>query len=160
MEALLLKSEGLSHKQIGQIVGVSQSKLRTYFDQYQRGGIEELKRLNFYSPKSELEEYDSIIEEEFKNNPPATLKEAAARIKELTGIERSTVQVGKYLKKGFIRRKAAPIPAKADTEKQKLFLVQELTPRIEEAKQGKRQLLFVDASHFVMMAFRVFMEYN
>jgi transposase len=42
MEALLLKSEGLSHKQIGQIVGVSQSKLRTYFDQYQRGGIEEL----------------------------------------------------------------------------------------------------------------------
>ncbi len=30
---------------------------------------------------------------------------------------------------------------------------QELNPRIEEAKQGKRQLLFVDASHFVMMAF-------
>lgn len=28
-----------------------------------------------------------------------------------------------------------------------------LNPRIEEAKQGKRQLLFVDASHFVMMAF-------
>ena len=30
---------------------------------------------------------------------------------------------------------------------------QELNPKIEEAKQGKRQLLFVDASHFVMMAF-------
>ena len=30
---------------------------------------------------------------------------------------------------------------------------QELNPRIEEAKQGKRQLLFVDASHFVLMAF-------
>ena len=99
MEALLLKSEGLSHKQIGQIVGVSQAMLRTYFDQYQRGGIEELKKLNFYRPKSELEEHDSTIEEEFKNKPPATLKEAAARIKELTGIERSTVQIGKYLKK-------------------------------------------------------------
>lgn len=99
MEALLLKSEGLSHKQIGKIVGVSQATLRTYFDQYQRGGIEELKKLNFYRPKSELEEHDSTIEEEFKNKPPATLKEAAARIKELTGIERSTVQIGKYLKK-------------------------------------------------------------
>lgn len=28
-----------------------------------------------------------------------------------------------------------------------------MKPRIEEAKQGKRQLLFVDASHFVLMAY-------
>ena len=99
MEALLLKSQGFPHKQVGQIVGVSQTTLRTYFDQYQRGGIEELKKIKFYCPASELEKYNSTIEEEFKNNPPASLKEAAARIKELTGIERSTVQLGKYLKK-------------------------------------------------------------
>ena len=30
---------------------------------------------------------------------------------------------------------------------------QELNPRIEEAKSGKRVLLFVDASHFVLMAY-------
>lgn len=51
------------------------------------------------------------------------------------------------------RLKAAQIPAKADTQKQAEFLEKELKPRIEEAKQGKRQLLFIDASHFVLAAF-------
>ncbi len=99
MEALLLKAQELSHKQIGKIVGVSQLTLRSYFEQYQHGGIEELKKLNFYRPKSELEQHRSTIKEEFAKNPPATLKEAAAKIKDLTGIERSTVQVSKFLKK-------------------------------------------------------------
>ena len=49
--------------------------------------------------------------------------------------------------------KTAQIPAKADTEAQAEFLGGELQPRIEEAKAGVRQLLFVDASHFVLAAF-------
>lgn len=47
----------------------------------------------------------------------------------------------------------AHIPAKADLEKQAEFLENELKPRIEEAKQGKIQLFFIDASHFVLAAF-------
>ncbi len=54
---------------------------------------------------------------------------------------------------GLKRLKVAPIPAKADTEKQAAFLEQKLQPRIKEAKQGKRQLFFIDASHFVLAAF-------
>jgi len=99
MEALLLKSQGLSHQEIGEIVGVCQPALRGYFEQYLNGGIEELKTLHFNKPQSKLEEYRTLIEEEFRKSPPATLKEAAAKIKELTGIERSTVQVGVFLKK-------------------------------------------------------------
>ena len=49
--------------------------------------------------------------------------------------------------------KTAQIPAKADAKAQVEFLNEELTPRIEEAKAGVRQLLFVDASHFVLAAF-------
>jgi hypothetical protein len=49
--------------------------------------------------------------------------------------------------------KVGQIPAKADTQKQADFLEQELKPRIEEAKQGKRQLFFMDASHFVLAIF-------
>ena len=49
--------------------------------------------------------------------------------------------------------KTAQIPAKADTERQIEFLDWEMQPRIEEAKAGERQLLFVDASHFVLAAF-------
>lgn len=54
---------------------------------------------------------------------------------------------------GLKRLKTAQIPAKADIEKQAKFLEKELEPKIEEAKQGKRQLFFIDASHFVLTAF-------
>ena len=99
MEALLLKSQGLSHGDIGKIVGVCQDTLREYFYQYKSGGIEALKVIKFYQPKSELAKHRGTIEDEFRANPPATVKEATARIRELTGIERSEYRVGKFLKK-------------------------------------------------------------
>ena len=49
--------------------------------------------------------------------------------------------------------KTVQIPAKADTKAQSEFLKDELQPRIEEAKADVRQLLFVDASHFVLADF-------
>lgn len=45
------------------------------------------------------------------------------------------------------------IPAKADPEQQATFLAEELEPRLEEAKCGKRAVYFVDAAHFVLSAF-------
>lgn len=45
------------------------------------------------------------------------------------------------------------IPAKADPDKQKEFLEQELQPRLDEAQAGKRVVLFVDAAHFVLAPF-------
>jgi transposase len=41
------------------------------------------------------------------------------------------------------------VPAKADHDGQADFLDDELSPRLEEAKQGKRSVLFLDAAHFV-----------
>jgi DDE superfamily endonuclease len=41
------------------------------------------------------------------------------------------------------------VPAKADHDEQEEFLEGELLPRLEEAKWGKRTVLFVDAAHFV-----------
>ena len=49
------------------------------------------------------------------------------------------------------------IPAKADPEKQKAFLEQEIQPRLEEAQAGKRVVLFVDAAHFVLAPFLGFL---
>jgi transposase len=49
------------------------------------------------------------------------------------------------------------IPAKADPEKQKEFLEQEMQPRLEEAQAGKRVVLFVDAAHFVLAPFLGFL---
>jgi transposase len=49
------------------------------------------------------------------------------------------------------------LPAKADPEKQKEFLEQELQPRLDEAQAGKRVVFFVDAAHFVLAPFLGFL---
>ena len=49
--------------------------------------------------------------------------------------------------------KVGVIPSKADPEKQEAFIKNELDPRLEEAKSGKRVVLFVDAAHCVFGAF-------
>ena len=123
MEALLLKSQGLSHGKIGEIVGVCQDTLREYFGQYQEGGIEALKAINFYRPESDLATHKGTIEEEFRNNPPATIKEAASRIEDITEIRRSENRVAVFLKKiGLKRQKKAQVPAKADVLEQEAFV--------------------------------------
>jgi hypothetical protein len=46
------------------------------------------------------------------------------------------------------------IPAKADPEKQKEFLEQEIQPRLAAAQAGKRVVLFVDARVYDIMCKR------
>jgi transposase len=103
MEVLLLKSEGLSHGKIGSIIGVSQKTLREYFVQYMNGGMESLKEIKFYRPQSELMNHKGTIEQLFRENPPSTIKEAIAKIKEVTGIERTENSVRGFLKKNRLK---------------------------------------------------------
>ncbi len=49
------------------------------------------------------------------------------------------------------------IPAKADPDKQKTYLEEEIKPRLDEAKSGKRAVFFVDAAHFVLAPFLGFL---
>ncbi len=102
MEALWLKSQGLSHQQIAKLVGVTQNTIRAYFKMYKAGGIEQLKQVTFYRPKSELQSYTTTLEAHFQANPPATIKEAQSEIEALTGIRRSETQVREFLKKNCI----------------------------------------------------------
>lgn len=99
MRALLLKSEGLPHWQIGQIVGVSQPTLRSYFDLYLAGGVEALQRLNYQGQPNKLMERKDEIITALEADPPATLKQAQAKIKGVTGLSRSLPQVSQFPKK-------------------------------------------------------------
>lgn len=158
METLYLKALGYSHQEIGRIVGIGQGALRRYLRMYQAGGIEGLKELNFYRPESELNEHREQLKAEFEARPAKSINEAVQRIEKLTGIRRSPTQVRKFLKDlGVKRLKVGQIPAKADPEKQKTFLEEDLEPRLEEARQGKRHMFFVDAAHFVMQPFLGFL---
>jgi transposase len=154
MEALWLKSNDLPHGLICKLTDISEKTLTRYLTEYNEGGVEKTQEIRFRRPKSQLTEHEGTIKEYFMKNPPATIKEAAFRMKEITGIERGLTQVGKYLKSiGMKLRKVALIPAKADAEKQMAFKKKNLEPRLKEAKHGKRALYFIDASHFVYAAF-------
>jgi transposase len=151
MEALWLKSQGLSHREIAKLTGVCQNTLTQYLREYKEGGIEKLKEINFYRPQSDLVDYKSKIEDYFRHHPPASIKEAMGKIEELTGIKRSETQIRKFLKSlGLKRLKIGMIPSKADYQKQEEFKKKELEPRLDEAKSLKRKVFFVDAAHFVL----------
>jgi transposase len=158
MEVLYLKALGLAHEEICRITRISPTTLLRYLGLYQNGGIEALKQLNFYRPRCELEAHEEAIRQAFKVRPARTIKEAAIRIEKLTGLKKGLTQVRAFmLKIGLKLYKVGQIPAKADVEKQKQFLEQELTPRLEEAKAGQRHLFFVDAAHFVLQPFLGFL---
>jgi len=144
LEALWLKSQNLPHKDISVLAGISNTTLWRYIRDYQEGGIEKLKEINFCKPKSELHAHKSTIEDYFRKHPPATIKEAMAKIEELTGIKRSEPQVSKFIKSiGLKLRKVGMIPSKADPEKQSIFFEKKLTPRLNEAKSGQRKVFFL-----------------
>ena len=129
MEALLLKSEGLPHKRIAQIVGISENTLRDYLRQYQEGGVKRLKTLGFHKPQSELADHRESLEAYFEEHPPATVNEAASKIEEITGIRRGPTQVRKFLNSlGLRPRKVGMIPAKADVEEQDRFKKKNWSP--------------------------------
>lgn len=158
MEAVWLKSQGLSHQEICRVTCISKPTLCSYLKDYQEGGIEKLKAVNFYQPKSELVAHTSTIETYFREHPPASIKEAAAKIEELTGIKRSDTQVRHFLTSiGMKLRKVGMIPAKADPDTQEQFKQEELTPVLEEAKAGIRKVFSVDAAHFVLAPFLGFL---
>jgi transposase len=158
MEALLLKAHDIPHHLIASITGKCENTIRTYFAEFKEGGIASLQQLNFYTPQSALTSKQDEIKAHFEKELPATLKQASAAIEKITGIKRSLSQVRTFLLDlGMDRRKVGSIPAKADVEKQKQFLAEQMKPRLQEAKENKRVVYFIDAAHFVLAPFLGFL---
>jgi transposase len=154
MEALWLKSQGVAHSEMSRLTGISSTTLTTYLREYQQGGIEALKTIRFYRPKSDLTAHKDTLEAHFRKHPPASAKQAMATIETLTGVRRSPDRVRVFLKHmGMKCRKVGMIPAKADPDVQEAFKTTKLEPLLEEAKAGQRAVFFVDAAHFVLAAF-------
>lgn len=123
MEVLWLKSQGLSTPDVARLSATCSNTVRAYLREYMKGGLEEVKEVRFRRPESEMAKYQTSIEADFDEIPPATIKEAKARIEEIAGLVRSETQVRKFLKrKGLKRLKVGTIPEKANLEEQENFL--------------------------------------
>jgi len=158
MEAVYLKGRGLPHAEICRLCCICETTLVAYLRQYQEGGIERLKELGYRGKTSELDEHQDTLKAHFEQHPPCSVKEAQDEIERLTGIKRSPTQIREFLCRiGMKPRKVGYVPGKSsDPDKraeQETFREQELEPRLEEAKVGKRAVLFVDAAHFVHAVF-------
>jgi len=122
MEVLWLKSQGMKHKDICHYAGVCSTTLTAYVREYQEGGIDALKALNFRKPKSDLDERRDKLESWFRANPPANALVAMNDIERLTGLKRSPGRVRAFLRRmGMKCRKVGMVPAKADLEAQEEF---------------------------------------
>ena len=121
-QAVWFKSQGLAHQEIARLTGVTVNTVTSYLLEYQQGGIEQLKTLNFRIPESELKQYQTSLEEYFGQHPPLSVKEAMAQIEKLTGVKRSETHIREFLKSmGMKFRKVGMVPSKADPEKQEAF---------------------------------------
>lgn len=146
MEALYLKSQGLSHQEIRRLCRIrSKTTLVTHLRDYAAGGIEALKQLHYKGQPSQLNEHIPSLKAHFEAHPPRTSAEARAEIERITGIKRSPTQIKVFLKRiGMKPRKVGYVPGKAATPEkmaeQDTFQTEELEPRLAEAQAGERAL--------------------
>lgn len=157
IEVLYLKSQELAHQKICKICRISKTTLTTYLQQYQAGGLEQLKKRHYAGQVSELQKHEQTLKQYLEANPPHTSAEAQSVIEELTGLKRSPTQVRAFMKREGMRyRKVGYVPGKvALPEKQaeqEAFREEHLVPTLEETRKGEQVTLFMDAAHFVQGA--------
>ena len=102
MDAIRLKAHGMLHREIAEVIGISENTLRDYFELYEQGGVEKLKEINYYQPESELNGHIVSLEAYFREHPPATIKQAQHEVEVITGVVRSETQIREFLKKNSI----------------------------------------------------------
>jgi transposase len=99
MEVLWLKSLGLTHADIAEFAGTSPRSVQRYLDEYQEGGLDRVRRLNWQGKTCELDGHQQSLEDYFIEHPPRSAREAQEAIERLTGIRRGLSQVRAFLKK-------------------------------------------------------------
>lgn len=138
LQAVYLKSLGIENCMICKICRISWPMMLTYFKEYQAGGIKRLTLNLHRGHPSELNSYREEISSAFKAKHPATLKEAKAKIKEITGLNRSLPQVWSFLHKlGLKPRKVGGVPGRANVEEQENFKKKNLSQDSRRPKRGK-----------------------
>jgi transposase len=99
---LVLLAFGIPKSEINKKIGITFPTLRKYKSALECGEIDKLFEFKGSRTKSVLNNYESIILNDFEINPPKTLREAQTRIEKLTGLRRSLNRLRVWLKKrGF-----------------------------------------------------------
>jgi transposase len=154
MLCLRLRHRGYENQMIAYILEIHRNTVGNYLEIYKESGLTGLKTLHYCGLTSKFDKHQPKVEASFRSVPPRTAKEAAKRIKKLTGVKRSVGRVRAYLHRmGMKVRATGQIPAKADPAKQQKFHDEILQPLLEKAKLKQCHVFFMDGAHFVLSAF-------
>jgi len=154
-----LKGHGYAHRAIADLVRVDGDTVTAYLRKYRDGGLPGLLAEDYRKPAGQLDVHAERLKQVFRQQPPHTVNQAIEVIERETGVRLKPSACRAFLRKlGMKCRRCGLVPGKApDDEKQlqaqQAFHDDKLQPRLEEARQGRRTVLFVDAAHFVMGAF-------
>jgi len=152
--AIRMHALNVPHAAIARTLNITDDTVTNYLKLYESKGLDGLLENRFFQPTSKVAPFFDAIKKSLADEPVASAKEGAARIKKLTHVELSETQARRIMKQlGLEYRKTAAIPGGADPQLQLDFLTHELLPRLEEAQKGERRVFFVDAAHFVLGAF-------
>lgn len=122
LHVIYLRAMGKKYREIAEIVGCSEASVGNWIRIFRHDGFDELKKVDMARPQSKLALHQQTIEDYFRKHPPASIREAIVKIKELTGIERSERVVRDFLKSiGMEYRKSGRVPGKANREEQEAF---------------------------------------
>jgi transposase len=122
MEALYLRSQRVAAGDIPRLCGIAKASFHRDLKAYVTGGIEPLTHLEPRRPRSALHRHRATIGAALRQQPPATVAAAAARIEALTGIARKPTQVRQVLQAlGMKPRQVGRLSAKADVAAQEAF---------------------------------------
>jgi hypothetical protein len=73
MEVLWLKSLGLTHADIAEFADVSPRSVQRYLDEFEAGGLDQVRRLNWQGKACQLNTHQQSLEDYFIEHPRAVL---------------------------------------------------------------------------------------
>jgi transposase len=148
---VILIAVHVSWQRISELTGFSQRTIYTIERSLDSDNTQTFLIGNGRGRKSKLDGIEQDIIVELNNNNYRTQQQIVDMIKKNFGIKTSKTAVGRFLKNHDLkRRKTGSFPAKADPVAQQAFYKSTMQPLMEQAKEGKVALLFMDASHFVL----------
>src|SRR3954453_11175978 len=86
LEVLWLKSQGLTHDAIARLASVSRSSVQRYLKEFQRGGLDAIRRYPWKGQRGALADHRASLEEYFGQHPPRSVWQAQRLIEERTGL--------------------------------------------------------------------------
>src|SRR3989344_973160 len=147
IKTILLLNQGYSYEETARILLLDDSTVRTYYQEYQQGGLDKLIEDYYVGKQSTLtSRQEHFLKLHLRVRTYLTTQEVAVYVKDRFGVTYSIGGMTKLLHRlGFAYKKPKVVPGKADAAKQAAFLKE--YQELKTTKQPKDHLYFVDGVH-------------